>query len=121
MRRILILACVAAATPTIAQDAVPTPPVNALDLTCGDLMHALRVADPGTRPTVERQRSAQEAQDDIAQGLTWMHGYKAGKYGPENVPPLTPDWLQKQLKSVITSCNARSPDGMLSLLKIVEP
>lgn len=104
-------------TSAVAQTA-NLPPKNALDLTCGDMMRALRIADPGKNPTAERQRAAIEAQDDIAGGLYWIHGYRTGTMG-SNVPALTPDWMGKELKSLVASCKASSPNGNATLLQMV--
>lgn len=122
MKRLLALMialAAASAAPALAQTA-GAPPANAADLTCGDLMRGLRVADPGKSPTPERRRAAEEAQDDIAMGLSWIHGYRTAKQGSA-MPPLDPAWMERQLRSVVTSCRARSPDGMLTLLSVIEP
>lgn len=118
MMPVLALTCLLA-QPALAQDAAK-PPTNAIDLTCGDLEHGLRVADPGKTPSAERKRSAEEAQDDIAMGLAWIHGYRFAKRGAA-MAELTPAWMEKELRSVLTSCRARSPDGKLTILSVIEP
>lgn len=47
-----------------------------LDTTCGDFAVALRAADPGKNPTIEQKTAALDAQDDIIDGLLWVHGYR---------------------------------------------
>jgi hypothetical protein len=122
MKTQLICAAVLAglvASPALAQEVKP-PPVNAVDLSCGDLEHALRSADAGKNPSAARKRSAEEAQDDIAMGLAWVHGYRSAKRGSA-MGALTPVWMETELRSILTSCRARSPDGKLTILSVIEP
>jgi hypothetical protein len=88
----------------------PAPPASAaVEPTCSDLMAALRVADPGERPSARRQAAAEEAQDDIAVALFWLHGWHAAR--GEASLPVTRDWMAAELKRVVAACKAQSPDG----------
>lgn len=77
--------------------------------TCSDLMAALRMADPGERPSSKRQAAAEEAQDDIAVALFWLHGWHVAR--GEASLPVKKDWMATELKRVVAACKAQSPDG----------
>ena len=72
---------------------------------------ALRVADPGENPSRKRRKEAEEAQDDIATALVWLHGWHYGR-GTATLP-VTKDWMVAELKRVVEACKTRSQDGAL--------
>jgi hypothetical protein len=88
----------------------PKPVANEIvEPTCDDLMAALRMADPGERPSSRRQAAAEEAQDDIAVALFWLHGWHVAR--GEASLPVKRDWMVGELKRVVAACKAQSPDG----------
>lgn len=97
-----------------------TEPAGPLDVTCGDMIATLRVANPGKNPSKERQRQAIEAQDDVAIGLYWIHGYLVGSKG-NAAPKLTKAWMEAEVVRLVEVCNAKSPDGKLSLVQAMQP
>lgn len=61
----------------LAREGRAEPPSTSTDLlqvTCADYMEGLRIADPGKHPSKARKAEAEEAQDDIVNGLMWIHG-----------------------------------------------
>ena len=94
--------CSVAAAPKAQLDTVIEP-------TCADLMAALRVADAGAKPSAKRQAQAEEAQDDIATALFWLHGWQTAR-GNASLP-VKRDWMVAELKRVTVACKANSPDG----------
>ncbi len=103
-----------AITPAFAAE-----PAGPLDVTCGDMIATLRVADPGKNPSKERQRQAIEAQDDVAIGLYWIHGFLVGSKGAA-APPLTRAWMESEIVRLVEVCKARSPDGKASLVQVMQ-
>jgi hypothetical protein len=100
----LLLALLPAAAPASLSSAS-----TIIEPTCADLMAALKVADPGERPTKRRKEAALQAQDDIATALFWLHGWNVAK-GQASLP-VTRDWMVAELKRVTEVCRAGSPDG----------
>lgn len=94
---------------------------NLLDVTCGQYLTALSVAAPAAGASAAQQELAVEAQDDIAEGLMWIHGYLSGREAAAGkpVPPLTRSWLTAQVTPLAKACRERSPDGSAPLLDIV--
>ena len=88
----------------------PKPQANEMiEPTCGDLMAALRMADPGERPSSKRKIAAEDAQDDIATALFWLHGWQTAR--GETSVPVKRDWMAAELKRVVAACKAQSPNG----------
>lgn len=107
--RTLILAAAGLAAPDPASaQAAPAPDIIA-EPTCADLMAALRVADPGERPSAKRKAAAEKAQDDIATALFWLHGWHYAK--GQATLPVEKDWMVVELKRVVEACRSGSPDG----------
>ena len=69
---------------------VPPPALaqeqNLLDVTCAQYLTALSVAAPAAGAGKAEQELAVQAQDDIAQGLMWIHGYLSGREGAAGRP-----------------------------------
>jgi hypothetical protein len=91
-----------------AEPAKP-PASEVIEPTCSDMMAALRVADPGKQPSAKRQLAAEQAQDDIAAALFWLHGWHTAR-GTATLP-IKRDWMVNELKRVVDACKAQSPDG----------
>ncbi|TPE60508.1 hypothetical protein FJQ54_10920 [Sandaracinobacter neustonicus] len=95
---------------------------NLLDVTCGQYLTALSVAAPKAGASKAEQQLAAQAQDDIAQGLMWIHGYLSGRDAAAGkpAPMLTRSWLTAQITPLAKACRERSPDGSMQLLDIVK-
>lgn len=100
--------------------AQPTQLADPMTVTCGDMLAALRAADPGPNPGRKRRLEAEAAQDDLAAGLYWVHGFRTGTMG-EAAPALTPEWMAAEVKGLAARCRAMSPDGTLPLIHVVRP
>lgn len=112
-----ILAVLAlAAAPASAQEPAATPSNEIVEPTCADLMAALRVADPGDRPSKSRKAAAEEAQDDIATALFWLHGWHHAR--GQAALPVKRDWMVAELKRVVEACRTRSPDGAMLVSQV---
>lgn len=120
MRRILhYLVAGAALVPGLAF--AQGPQRNLLDITCGQYLTALSIANPPAKPSGKQSVLAQDAQDDIADGLLWIHGYLAGKAvaAGKPLPALTKDWMASYVPILADSCKAASPNGDMLLTEIV--
>jgi hypothetical protein len=112
-----ILAALAAApVPASAQEQAPPPSNEIVEPTCADLMAALRVADPGDRPSKSRKAAAEEAQDDIATALFWLHGWHHAR--GQATLPVKRDWMVAELTRVVEACRTRSPDGAMLISQV---
>jgi hypothetical protein len=94
-------------------------PAGPLDVTCGDMMETLRDVDPGKNPSSERRRRAIEAQDDVAIGLYWIHGYLVGTRGAA-APVLTREWMSSEVVRLVELCSTHSPDGTMTLVQVMQ-
>lgn len=94
---------------------------NLLDVTCGQYLTALSVAQPPKNASSRQKQLAQDAQDDIVNGLMWIHGYLAGKTAARGgaVPALTKGWMSEQVAILATACQHHSPDGTKLLTEVV--
>ena len=110
----------AALTTLAITPALAAEPAGPLDVTCGDMTATLRLADPGKNPSKERRQQAIEAQDDVAIGLYWIHGYLVGTKGAA-APPLTREWMESEIVRLVDLCKANSPDGKASLVQVMRP
>ena len=95
-----------AETPKVAADE------NLNRLTCADFLATAKVAT--TQPADD---AALAAQDELANGLTWLHGYlyatKAGK-----IEPLSQDWMAATAKRVYESCAKAEKPADTSLFQV---
>lgn len=108
---------VCAALPASAQS--PGPDTDLLTATCADLMEGLKLADPGPGASADQKRIALEAQDDIATGLAWVHGYQAGRGSGATPPAMTRRWMADTLPRLAQACTRQSPDGKMRLADVV--
>jgi hypothetical protein len=99
--------------------AMAAEPAGPLDVTCGDLLLTLRDADPGKNPSKARKQRAVEAQDDVAIGLYWIHGYLVGTKGAA-APQLTRAWMESEIVRLVGLCQTKSPDGQMSLVQVMQ-
>jgi hypothetical protein len=92
--------------------ALPAPNENLMKITCADFLATanVAVADP-------ESDAAKAAQDELANGLTWLHGYL---YGAKNgkVEVLSQDWMKATAKRVFDSCSAAKDPKATSLFEV---
>jgi len=116
------LALPAVAAPAPAPAAAPSRDMDSdydlLDTTCGSFITTLAVANPGANPNDARKEEAKNAQASAFRAMIWVHGYQAGKRGP-NAPadPLTRAWLVKNVPLVADQCKK---DPAVLFFKAVE-
>jgi hypothetical protein len=95
-----------AETPKIASDE------NLNRITCADFLATAEVAS--AKPADD---AALAAQDELANGLTWLHGYlyasKAGK-----IEPLSQDWMAATAKRVYEACSKAEKPSETSLFEV---
>lgn len=95
-----------AETPKVASNEALTK------VTCADFLATAEVAT--TQPADD---AALAAQDELANGLTWLHGYlyatKAGK-----IDPLSQDWMTATAKRVFEACSAAEKPAETSLFEV---
>jgi hypothetical protein len=108
------------AAPAVAVDAAESPakapPVDANDnlmkLTCADFIATAQIAT--VQPADD---AALAAQDELANGLTWVHGYlyskNNGKYDA-----LTQDWMKVTAKRIFENCSAAKDPKATSLFEV---
>lgn len=81
-------------------------------LTCADFLATAKVAT--VQPADD---AALAAQDELANGLTWLHGYlyatRAGK-----IEPLSQDWMAATAKRVFEACSAAEKPAETSLFQV---
>lgn len=81
-------------------------------LTCADFLATAEIAR--SQPADD---AALAAQDEIANGLTWLHGYlyatKAGK-----IKPLSQDWMAAAAKRVYETCSRAEEPAETSLFEV---
>lgn len=116
---LLALALAAAA----CRAAAPAPAQRASDdllgVTCGDYLEALKAADPGRNPTKERAAQAEDAQDDLANGLIWVHGYLTARANGSAPGPLNREWMKATIGRLAKVCRDNSHDGRLRIADAV--
>jgi hypothetical protein len=111
-----ILALAALCTSAAVSAAEPAGP---LDVTCGDMIETLRLVDPGRNASSARKQRAIEAQDDVAMGLYWIHGYLVGTKGAA-APALTREWMSSEVVRLVELCRTHSPDGTMTLVQVMQ-
>lgn len=119
LRPSLLVTVMFIASPAMAQDKAAKPANEIVEPTCADFMAALRVADPGKKPSKQRQAEADAAQDDIATGLFWLHGWHYAK--GEATLPVTREWMVAEMKRLAESCRTKSPDGTMLISQAALP
>lgn len=101
-----------AAIETPASPPKIAPNENLNRITCADFLAAAKVAT--TQPADD---AALAAQDEIANGLTWLHGYLyATRQGA--IEPLSQEWMQATAKRVFEACAASEKPGETSLFEV---
>ncbi len=81
-------------------------------LTCADFLATAQVAM--TQPADD---AALAAQDELANGLTWLHGYLYARKGGA-IEPLSQMWMQTTAKRVYEACSAAKEPAKANLFEI---
>lgn len=105
---------------TETADAVEAPaekpklaPDDALTkVTCADFLATAEVAT--AQPADD---AALAAQDELANGLTWLHGYLYAKQDGA-IEPLSQTWMQTTAKRVYEACSAAEKPAETSLFAV---
>ncbi|MEE4317450.1 MAG: hypothetical protein V2I74_10765 [Erythrobacter sp.] len=81
-------------------------------LTCADFLATAEIAR--TQPADD---AALAAQDEIANGLTWLHGYLYASRAGE-IDPLSQDWMAATAKRVYETCSTAEKPAETSLFEV---
>ena len=100
-------------TPTDAPKIASNDPLY--NVTCADFLGAANVAT-----TVPADDAALAAQDEIAYGLLWLHGYHYAKTNGK-LEPLSQDWMAKTAKRVYDACSKVEKPEEANLSALVKP
>ncbi|ASJ90852.1 hypothetical protein CBR61_07910 [Porphyrobacter sp. CACIAM 03H1] len=103
-------AAAAAQAPTERPKLAPDDPLTRI--TCADFLATAEVAT--TQPADD---AALAAQDELANGLTWLHGYLYAKKDG-GIEPLSQTWMQATAKRVFEACSAAEKPGETSLFEV---
>jgi hypothetical protein len=99
-----------------AESSVKAPAVAATDnlmkLTCADFLATAQIAM--TEPADD---AALAAQDELANGLTWVHGYLYAKNGGK-YDALSQDWMKVTAKRIFDNCSAAKDAKATSLFEV---
>ena len=107
----------AAGEETAAAEAPAEKPALAPDdpltkVTCADFLATAEVAT--AQPADD---AALAAQDELANGLTWLHGYLYAK-ADGAIEPLSQTWMQTTAKRVFEACSAAEKPAETSLFEV---
>lgn len=94
------------------QSPVVAPSDDLMRLSCADFLATAQVAR--TQPADD---AALAAQDEIAYGLTWLHGYLYAAQGGE-VAVLSQDWMAETVADVFGACSQAEDPGSVSLFEV---
>ncbi|MEL6487182.1 MAG: hypothetical protein AAFQ13_08565 [Pseudomonadota bacterium] len=83
-----------------------------LALSCADFIAAAAVAT-----NEEDEEAALLAQDEIAAGLVWVHGYLYAKRDGE-ISVLSQDWLKDTAERIYATCTAAEDPTQLNLFEV---
>jgi hypothetical protein len=105
------------AADTAIEAPAETPQVASTDpltkVTCADFLETAKVAS--VQPADD---AALAAQDELANGLTWLHGYLYGKTGGK-VGTLNQDWMAATAKKVFDVCSKAEKPAETNLSEVV--
>ena len=102
----------------VEQAGEAAPPIGASDnlvrLTCADFLSTAQVA--ATQPADE---AALAAQDELATGLTWLHGFLYAQSSGE-IEPLSQNWMKATVERVYSQCNEASDPATVNLFEVAK-
>ncbi|MCU0890669.1 MAG: hypothetical protein MUE77_02740 [Sandarakinorhabdus sp.] len=105
-------AVAAAAEPSGTNVPKPAPTDNLMKISCADFLETAKVAvDTGNA------QAAAAAQDELANDLTWLHGYLfATRKG--DIAVLSQDWMKATVARVHARCSAARDAAATSLFEV---
>lgn len=91
-----------------------SPSDNLVTLTCADFLATAQVA--AAEPA---DGAALAAQDELANGLTWLHGYL---YASSNgaIEPLSQNWMKATVTRVHDECAAAKDPSSVNLFEVAK-
>lgn len=96
--------------PAEAPKLAPDDPLT--KVTCADFLATAEVAT-----ATPADDAALAAQDELANGLTWLHGYLYAKQDG-GIEPLSQSWMQATAKRVFEACSAAEKPAETSLFEV---
>ncbi|MEM1132092.1 MAG: hypothetical protein AAGH53_04080 [Pseudomonadota bacterium] len=87
---------------------------NTLALTCADFLETAAIA-----VEEEQDEASVAAQDEISNGLIWLHGYLYAKNDGE-VGVLSQEWMETNVKRVYETCNAAENPSEVNLFEVAK-
>ncbi|WOE76408.1 hypothetical protein [Alterisphingorhabdus coralli] len=95
-----------------------TPAITASDdtmaLTCADFLETAAIAT-----AEEQDEAAIAAQDELSNGLIWLHGYLYAANDGE-VGVLSQEWMETNVKRVYETCNAAEDPAKVNLFEVAK-
>lgn len=86
---------------------------NLVSLTCANFLDTATVAT-----SEEDQEAAIAAQDEIAAGLIWIHGYLFAK-GDGDVGVLSQKWMEETARRIYGTCSEAEDPSAVNLFEVV--
>ena len=102
----------AAAAEAPAEKPALAPDDPLTKVTCADFLATAEVAT--AQPAND---AALAAQDELANGLTWLHGYLYAK-ADGGIEPLSQSWMQATAKRVFEACSSAEKPAGTSLFEV---
>lgn len=103
---------VSAAATTARPVAKPAPTDNLMKISCADFLATAKVAVDQTDPDASKA-----AQDELGNGLTWLHGYLYAKNNGA-IEVLSQDWMKATVTKVHANCTAAKDAANTSLFEV---
>ncbi|MDM0000596.1 hypothetical protein QTI24_18395 [Variovorax sp. J22P240] len=92
---------------------------DASTLSCADFNAAASQVLPPPNASELQRRRAVEAQDYLANGMVWLHGYLTGRNGP-SVGRLTRDWISSSVTKLGKECAAAANPTATRIVDLVQ-
>jgi hypothetical protein len=103
---------VSAAATTARPVVKPAPTDNLMKISCADFLATAKVAVDETDAD-----AAKAAQDELANGLTWLHGYLYAKNNGA-IEVLSQEWMKATVTKVHANCTAAKDAAGTSLFEV---
>lgn len=122
LNKFVMLVPIAMVAATAAMAAAPPaktapPPIDLQNASCAQFQKALSYANPGEKPTKERQEFAIIAQDALIQALMWVNGYQTGRSGMKSMKAIDDAYITNTIVKLNTIC--KSGGGTMRLADAV--
>lgn len=85
---------------------------NLIRLTCADFLNTAKVA--AQQPVDD---DALAAQDELANGITWLHGFLYAQAGGD-IEVLSQDWMMTTVKRIYERCDAAEDPATTNLFDV---